>query len=47
MQELEGSLVMLEAQQASMKEAAESQHAEVCLLLKASVYGGLQERLVL
>ena len=27
--ELEGSLAMLEAQQASMEEAAESQHAEV------------------
>ena len=29
MQELEGSLVVLEAQQASMDEAAQSHHAEV------------------
>ncbi len=46
MQELEGNLAVLEAQQASMKEAAGSQHAEVCLLLTASTYSILQERLM-
>ena len=36
MQELEGSLAVLEAQQAGMREAAESQHSEVCLLVDPS-----------